>query len=697
MWLELEAMPAPGGAASGTAGTIDFDFPIEAPPQWRRLWDDIIGHVEVATDEDDKAGLLRRFTHGRGIRSLGFVNAHALNSCVTDPQFAADLLSLDILVRDGIGMRALYGLTGRIGGLNLNGTDLLPELLASFEGRRIALFGTQLAVVDRVAGQLRKSLGAEVVTADGFQADGAYLEICARTQPDLVVLGMGMPKQERVARLMKAGLHQDVAIVCGGAIFDFLSGHVARAPLWIRRCGLEWAYRLSIEPKRLFGRYVIGNPLFVFRSLFLTLRPASAAATAVRRVPTEPQRPAFSARPSMRLVADDSDGFDDRPANLPPRPVLEVVPVAPLPVPAEVPQFSANRPVIARDDLFGRGRDLDWLVASVLHHNGNALIYAPRGYGKTSLVRVFGDVADSLGHVVIYASCAKNVDFPTLIQSYLDEVPGLDATTSPAGLTIAGVTARLAALRGISLVFILDEFDRIERDDTRSQVVDLIKDISDAGAPVRFLLVGVATDAEQILGYHPSVHRCITCMPVSRLPDAAIGELLLEKAGRDGLVLSREIVEIIVTVSAGSAYHAQLIGQKLVRVARSSGRATVAATDLDNVLGEVLDDAGRIDPAIAALRGAFDDRRQAGHLVIFACMAVTDPDDLVRINPADDFAETALSECRRLEAAGIVVRAAKPGSLVCYRFVNAFTPQLVKIMQQLAEHRAAANDVLAHG
>lgn len=203
MWLEFEAPPALG--TSGGTETIDFDFPIEAPPQWRSLWDDIIGHVEVATDEDDRVGLLGRFAHGRGIRSLGFVNAHALNSCVTDPQFAADLLSLDILVRDGIGMRALYGLTGRIGGLNLNGTDLLPDLLSRFAGRRIALFGTQLELVERVADQLRATLGAEVVTADGFQPDGAYLEICARTRPDLVVLGMGMPKQERIARLLRSG------------------------------------------------------------------------------------------------------------------------------------------------------------------------------------------------------------------------------------------------------------------------------------------------------------------------------------------------------------------------------------------------------------------------------------------------------------------------------------------------------------
>jgi exopolysaccharide biosynthesis WecB/TagA/CpsF family protein len=58
-------------------------------------------------------------------------------------------------------------------------------------------------------------------------------------------------------------------IVCGGAIIDFLGGKVSRAPLWLRRMGMEWAYRLAVEPMRLFRRYVIGNPLFLSRALRL--------------------------------------------------------------------------------------------------------------------------------------------------------------------------------------------------------------------------------------------------------------------------------------------------------------------------------------------------------------------------------------------------------------------------------------------
>ena len=82
----------------------------------------------------------------------------------------------------------------------------------------------------------------------------------------LIVLGMGMPKQERLALKIKDMLSDnDVLIVNGGAIIDRISGVVERAPSWMAENGLEWLYRLCKEPGRLFRRYVIGNPMFLLR------------------------------------------------------------------------------------------------------------------------------------------------------------------------------------------------------------------------------------------------------------------------------------------------------------------------------------------------------------------------------------------------------------------------------------------------
>ena len=106
---------------------------------------------------------------------------------------------------------------------------------------------------------------------DGFREDSEYLKAVRDRRPFLIILGMGMPKQERVASLLARNLDYPCVIICGGAILDFMAGKVSRAPLIFRRTGMEWLYRLGCEPRRLFVRYAIGNFLFLLRSLRLAL------------------------------------------------------------------------------------------------------------------------------------------------------------------------------------------------------------------------------------------------------------------------------------------------------------------------------------------------------------------------------------------------------------------------------------------
>ena len=679
MWRDFDF----GVNGATTFAPPAFAFPEPQTPNWRQLWDAIVRHVEVTPDDDTKDALLDALVRSRGVRTLGFVNANALNCCAADPQFAADLLALDSLVRDGVGVQALYRIIGARPGLNLNGTDLLPELIARFAGERVAVFGTQSELAERVAGQLRRELGCETVSANGFHADGYYVDTVARTQPALVILGMGMPKQERVARLMKQALHQDVAIVCGGAILDFLSGHVARAPLWMRRLGLEWMFRLGLEPKRLFRRYVIGNPLFLLRSAILALRgtrtPAKPVPALVDPEPMD-ELPYGIGRPLPAQTVARLNGAAAEPASRPAAQPLPL-PVVP-PIRRQSAAFSANRPVVERDDLYGRSDDLARLQARVLDQRGSALIYGPRGYGKTSLVRVFGEVADSLGHLVIYASCSRGVGFDALLRVYLTELAEELGTAPPAAdvaLTVQAVAATLAGHGDRSIVFIFDEFDRVERDDTRESVVELIKDTSDLTGSVRFLLVGVATDAAHILGYHPSVHRCLSCVPLARLSDDAIATLFRDKARIDQLDVPPAIVDAVVAVVAGSAYHAQLIGQKLA----NGGPAPVDGRRLDATLDEIVIDSARIDAGFARLAGDFDGSGPGrAALMRLAAAALHDPDDIVR--PTHITGEQMARFCAGLVENGVLIPAGAlaPGG---YRFVNAFTPQLLTILAHRAD------------
>jgi N-acetylglucosaminyldiphosphoundecaprenol N-acetyl-beta-D-mannosaminyltransferase len=91
------------------------------------------------------------------------------------------------------------------------------------------------------------------------------------TNPDIVWVGLGAPKQERWMATMVGRLSAPV-LVGVGAAFDFYSGQKKQAPHWMQSMGLEWLFRLSTEPSRLWRRYLIYNPLFVWLILMQKLR-----------------------------------------------------------------------------------------------------------------------------------------------------------------------------------------------------------------------------------------------------------------------------------------------------------------------------------------------------------------------------------------------------------------------------------------
>lgn len=215
---------------------------------------------------------------------LAFVNAHAMNSAATSRDFFEAVRSADVVLRDGIGMAILLKLLNLEPGFNLNGTDLIPKILRQYAGLPIALFGTQEPYLSQARDVITSSIavGSPCVVEHGFHDTETYVRLAAEQRPALIVLGMGMPRQEEVARELRARLETPCLIVCGGAIIDFLGGKTSRAPRWLRGVGLEWAFRLALEPKRLFRRYVIGNPVFLARALAVaaaTPRPRRGAPT----------------------------------------------------------------------------------------------------------------------------------------------------------------------------------------------------------------------------------------------------------------------------------------------------------------------------------------------------------------------------------------------------------------------------------
>lgn len=197
---------------------------------------------------------------------LAFANAHAFNMANAKRDFLEALFKSDVLYRDGVGVEILSKVLKREPGFNLNGTDFIPKLLEAISsGKKIVIFGTKKNIIETAIPKIEQYGGQVVTYEDGFQSEQSYIEIVKQQEADIYILAMGMPKQEKVALEIRDSITSGI-IICGGAIVDFLGGKVRRAPDIFIKLKLEWAYRLAIEPKRMFKRYVIGNFVFLYNA-----------------------------------------------------------------------------------------------------------------------------------------------------------------------------------------------------------------------------------------------------------------------------------------------------------------------------------------------------------------------------------------------------------------------------------------------
>lgn len=217
------------------------------------------------TVSDSHAWDLDSLEAGRGL-CISFLNAHGVNTAAESPEFRAAMLASDFLLRDGVGVALGLKMLKLESTDNLNGTDLIPQILQRQKGRRIAVWGSSEEALAKLNGRLENEGQTALESFEhGFHDDDFYLDAYHRTQPEILVLCMGMPRQEILAsKLMGAGASG--LIICGGGWANFYSGTAKRAPMWVRRLRLEWVHRLSREPKRLGKRYTV-DILRYFRHL----------------------------------------------------------------------------------------------------------------------------------------------------------------------------------------------------------------------------------------------------------------------------------------------------------------------------------------------------------------------------------------------------------------------------------------------
>lgn len=205
------------------------------------------------------------------------VNVHGMNLAYTRPWLVDILNAADIVYCDGDGV--VMG--ARLLGQDLPGRLTLADWLwtlaefAAAGNYSLFLLGAQDGVATRAAARLQerfpdlKIAGVHHGYFDrtaGSTENEAVLAHIRAASPDILIVGFGMPIQEQWLHENWPQLDTHIAI-SAGAIFDFISGDLRRAPAWMNDNGLEWLGRLLVEPRRLWQRYLVGNPLFLGRVL----------------------------------------------------------------------------------------------------------------------------------------------------------------------------------------------------------------------------------------------------------------------------------------------------------------------------------------------------------------------------------------------------------------------------------------------
>lgn len=198
-----------------------------------------------------------------------YANAHTVVTSTRSRQLKLALSRSDLVLADGSGVRWGSAFLGKPLVYNLNGTDLVPALLeaGAKKGLSVYLLGAKPGVAEEAAKNLQKTFPKLVIAGvqDGYFSKPEtpqVIEAIRQARPHLLMVAMGVPLQEIWINQHAAQLPGITCMGVGG-LFDFLASKVPRAPRLVRATGMEWCWRLAMEPQRMWKRYCVGNLVFL--------------------------------------------------------------------------------------------------------------------------------------------------------------------------------------------------------------------------------------------------------------------------------------------------------------------------------------------------------------------------------------------------------------------------------------------------
>jgi N-acetylglucosaminyldiphosphoundecaprenol N-acetyl-beta-D-mannosaminyltransferase len=204
-------------------------------------------------------------------RLITYLNAHCINLYFKNLAYARIIDGADCVYADGQAVVWAAKFLGEQLPERINAGDFFPQFCAMCvsEGFSLYLLGSHPGVADKAAGNIKNvfpHLKVAGCRSGYFSPDEEPVVVkdIVEAHPSILLIGMGVPLQEIFAasRLNEMGVP---VVWCVGALFEYFAGVTRRAPVWMRRIGLEWIFRLVMEPRRLWRRYLPGNASFLMK------------------------------------------------------------------------------------------------------------------------------------------------------------------------------------------------------------------------------------------------------------------------------------------------------------------------------------------------------------------------------------------------------------------------------------------------
>src|SRR5829696_8234110 len=232
----------------------------------------VVSLLPDVLDHESAIGRVKQLVDRQRGRYVCFSTVHMVMESYDSPDFGAKVNGADMIVTDGMPLVWMQKMQGKSDAKRVRANDLMIMLCryAAENGLSVGFYGGKQEVIDAIKARAAKEM-PDLKIAYAFsppfraltaEEDERITSEINSAAPDLLFMGLGCPKQEN---WMAAHRDKLKTVMLGvGASFDFFAGNVKESPEWLGRLGLEWLYRLTQEPKRLWYRYLVLNPRFMW-------------------------------------------------------------------------------------------------------------------------------------------------------------------------------------------------------------------------------------------------------------------------------------------------------------------------------------------------------------------------------------------------------------------------------------------------